>query len=64
MKAFLRKVRSLLQRKITANVASIYKVGDLEIMQMNKMIVTDSIIKFVNTEILDLDDDEQHALQS
>lgn len=64
MKAFLRKVRSLLQRKITANVASIYKVGDLQIMQMNKMIVTDSIIKFVNTEILDLDDDEQHALQS
>lgn len=62
MKAFLRKVRSLLQRKITANVASIYKVGDLQIMQMNKMIVTDSIIKFVNTEILDLDDDEQHAL--
>ena len=60
----MRKVRSLLQRKITANVASIYKVGDLQIMQMNKMIVTDSIIKFVNTEILDLDDDEQHALQS
>ena len=55
MKAFLRKVRSLLQRKITANVASIYKVGDLQIMQMNKLIVTDSIVKFVKTEILDLD---------
>ena len=60
MKAFLRKVRSLLQRKITANVASIYKVGDLQIMQMNKSIVTESIVKFVNTEILDLEENEDH----
>ena len=60
MKAFLRKVRSLLQRKITANVASIYKVGDLQIMQMNKLIVTDSIVKFVKTEILDLEENEDH----
>ena len=28
MKAFLRKVRSLLQRKITANVSQVYNVGD------------------------------------
>ena len=63
MKAFLRKVRSLLQRKITANVASIYKVGDLQIMQMNKLIVTDSIVKFVKTEILDLEEDEEHQYQ-
>lgn len=60
MKAFLRKVRSLLQRKITANVASIYKVGDLQIMQMNKLIVTDSIVKLVKTEILDLEEHENH----
>ena len=60
MKAFLRKVRSLLQRKITANVASIYKVGDLQIMQMNKLIVTDSIVKLVKTEILDLEEHEDH----
>ena len=60
MKAFLRKVRSLLQRKITANVASIYKVGDLQIMQMDKLIVTDSIVKLVKTEILDLEEHENH----
>ena len=60
MKAFLRKVRSLLQRKITANVASIYKVGDLQIMQMNKLILTDSIVKLVKTEILDLEEHEDH----
>jgi len=28
MKAFLRKVRSLLQRKITENVSQVYNVGD------------------------------------
>ena len=33
-------------------------------MQMNKLILTDSIVKLVKTEILDLEEHEDHIFQA
>ena len=63
MKAFLRKVRSLLQRQITKNLTDVLSIKDIQIAQMKKSLVSEQIVKFVKSDILDIEDSEDHIFK-